>query len=104
MKPTSFTKWLFEKRDVDTLIIAFLISQSCSQFISDISIAFIDPIIEGIIPFSNTDDQVQVLNIYDYIIIKFKLQYALSGFIKLLFNFILAYIIVIYIYRILDVN
>lgn len=103
MSSPSFTKWLFEKRDVDTLIIAFLISQSCNQFISDFSTAIIDPIIEGILPQTN-DKFVQRLNIYDYIIIDFKLQYALSGFIKLMFNFILAYIIVMYIYKILNVN
>jgi large-conductance mechanosensitive channel len=103
MSSPSFTKWLFEKRDVDTLIIAFLISQSCNQFISDFSTAIIDPIIKGILPQTN-DKFVQRLNIYDYIIIDFKLQYALSGFIKLMFNFILAYIIVMYIYKILNVN
>jgi|TARA_Y100000389_G_scaffold196373_1_gene229216 large-conductance mechanosensitive channel len=103
MKKTSFTKWLFEKRDVDTLIIAFIISQSCSQFISDLSVSIINPIIEGLLP-QTDDDQVQVLNIYNYIIIRFKLQYAISGFIKLLFNFFLAYIIVMYVYKILNLN
>ena len=103
MKSASFTKWLFEKRDVDTLIIAFLISQSCSQFIGDITTAIINPIVEGILP-KTSSDQVQTLNIYDYIIIHFKLQYAISGFIKLIFNFILAYVIVMYVYRLLNLN
>lgn len=103
MKKPSFTKWLFEKRDVDTLIIAFIISQSCSQFISDLSVSIINPIIEGLLPKSN-DEQVQVLNIYDYIIIHFKLQYAISGFIKLVFNFFLAYVIVMYVYKLLNLN
>ena len=103
MKSQSFTKWLFEKRDVDPLIIAFLISQSCSQFIGDITTAIINPIIEGLLPQTNSD-QVQTLNLYNYIVIHFKLQYAISGFIKLLFNFVLAYISVMYVYRILNVN
>lgn len=103
MKIKSFSHWLFEKRDVDSLIIAFIISTACSNFISDITVAVINPVIEGILP--KTDKNlVQTLNIYDYIVIRFKLQFLMSGFIKLVINFVLAYIIVMHIYRILRVN
>lgn len=100
MKKVSFLKWLFEKRDVDGLIIAFLISAAVNSFIRDFTSAIVDPIINGILPSNNDDkDSEQVLNINDYIVIRFKMQYLLSGTIRLLISFLLAYLIVKYIYQ-----
>lgn len=97
-KNYNFMKWLFQKRDVDGLIIAFLISAAVNAFIKDFTIAVVDPIIESILPKSN-DNTEQVININNYIIVKFKLQYLLSGLVRLLITFMLAYLIVKYLYQ-----
>lgn len=102
-KKINFVKWIFEKKDVDGLIVAFLISASCNAFIKDFTKALIDPIIEGILPKSNENTE-QVININDQFVFKFKLQYLLSGFIRLIITFYLAYIIVKYIYQLFSLN
>ena len=103
MKTVSFKKWLFEKKDVDTLIIALILSTASTNFIKDFSTGIINPIIESIIP-SKNKDMVQTLNIYDFIVINFKLQVVITGFINLCFNFLLAYLIVTYIFKLADIN
>lgn len=97
-KNDNFMKWLFQKRDVDGLIIAFLISAAVNAFIKDFTSAVVDPIIESILPKSN-DNTEQVININNYIIVRFKLQYLLSGMVRLLITFLLAYLIVKYLYQ-----
>lgn len=97
-KKIDFIKWMFEKRDVDGLIIAFLISAAVNAFIKDFTLAVVDPIINGILPRSEKDTE-QVININNYIIIKLKLQYLISGFVRLIITFLLAFIIVRYIYQ-----
>jgi large-conductance mechanosensitive channel len=100
MKKTSFFKWLFEKRDVDGLVIGFLISAAVNAFIKDFTLAVVDPIIYGMLPSSDkSEDTEQVLNINDYMVIRFKLQYLLSGTIRLLITLLLAYLIVKYLYQ-----
>lgn len=100
MKKSNFVKWLFEKRDVDGLIIAFLISASVNSFISSLTVSIVDPIIEGLLP--KTDDKTeQVLNINDYFVFKFKLQFLLSGIVRLLITLSLAFFTVKYIYKLL---
>lgn len=98
VKQLSFVKWMFEKRDIDGLIIAFLISAAVNAFIKDFTLAIVDPIITGILPKSNENTE-QVVNINNYIIIKFKLQYLISGIVRLSITFILAFLIVRYIYQ-----
>jgi large-conductance mechanosensitive channel len=97
-KNLSFIEWLFRKRDVDGLIIAFLISAAVNAFIQDFTYAIVDPIIESILPKSNVDSE-QIVNINNYFVIKFKLQYLLSGIVRLLITFCLAYLIVKYLYQ-----
>jgi large-conductance mechanosensitive channel len=97
-KNTNFIKWLFEKRDVDGLIIAFLISAAVNSFIKDFTIAIVDPIINGLLP-SNDNETKQVLNIRNYIVFEFKLQYLISGIIRLLITFLLAFMMVKYIFQ-----
>lgn len=102
-KKTDFIKWLFEKRDVDGLIIAFLISASVNSFISDLTVSVVDPIIEGILP--KTDDKTQqVLNINNIIVFKFKLQYLLSGLIRLFITLLFAFLMVKYIYTFMQLD
>lgn len=102
-KKINFMKWIFEKKDVDGLIVAFLISASCNAFIKDFTKALVDPLIEGILP-KTSENTEQILNINDKIIFKFKLQYLLSGFIRLIITFYLAYIIVKYLYQLFSLN
>ena len=102
-KKLSFLKWMFEKRDVDGLIIAFLISAAVNAFIKDFTLAVVDPIINSILPKSNENTE-QVININNYIIIKFKLQYLISGLVRLIITFILAFVIVRYIYQLFSLD
>ena len=102
-KKLSFLKWMFEKRDVDGLIIAFLISAAVNAFIKDFTLAIVDPIINGILPKSNENTE-QVVNINNYIIIKFRLQYLISGLVRLIITFILAFVIVRYIYQLFSLD
>jgi hypothetical protein len=97
MKKDSFLYWLFEKRDVDGLIIAILVSNAIAMFTKDLSTAIIEPVIAGFLP-TNEDDE-QVLNIYNKIIIKFKLQFIISGLTKVAVNLYFAYLIVSYVYK-----
>lgn len=99
----NFKKWLFEKRDIDGLIIAFIVSNAISGFIKDFTIGIIDPILVGILP-SNTDTDTQTLNINDTLIIKFKFQLILSGILKVFINLLIAYIIVMYVFDFFGVN
>lgn len=102
MKNISFKQWLFEKKDVDSLIIALILSNASTNFIKDISDGIINPIIEGIIP--STNESVQTIKIYDYIKFNFKLQIVITGIIKLVFNFTLAYFIVTYLFRFANIT
>lgn len=102
MKNISFKQWLFEKKDVDSLIIALILSNASTNFIKDISDGIINPIIEGIIP--STNESVQTIKIYDYLKFDFKLQIVITGIIKLVFNFTLAYLIVTYLFRFANIT
>ena len=97
-----FTKWMFEKRDIDGLIIAFMISNALNQFISDFTNGLINPIITAVLP-TNKDNN-QILNINDKLIFKFKLQLIVTGLIKLFINMIIVYLIVTYIYKYLNIK
>ena len=57
-----FKKWLFEKRDIDGLIIAFIVSNAISGFIRDFTDGVVNPILIGILP-SNSETDTQTLNI-----------------------------------------
>ncbi|QOI90168.1 hypothetical protein QKU58_gp163 [Pyramimonas orientalis virus] len=102
-KKANFVKWLFEKRDVDGLIIAFLISAAVNAFIRDFTVAIVDPVIDGLLPKSN-EETTQTVNINNYIIFKFKLQYLISGLVRLLITFLLAFLIVRYIFQIFSLQ
>jgi large-conductance mechanosensitive channel len=92
----SFLYFLLEKKDVDGLIIALMISNAIGVFIDDLTTGIIEPIITGVLP-SNTDDE-QILRVSS-IEFKFKFQYILSGLLKLFINVWLVYILVKILYR-----
>lgn len=91
-----FMSWLFDKRDVDGLIIALLLTNALTEFTESFGSALIEPIAAAILP--TNEDDVQSLKIGNREI-KFKLQNLLSGFIKVAINVTVAYIIVIYVYK-----
>ena len=97
-----FLKWMFEKRDIDGLIIAFLISNALNQFISDFTNGLINPLITAILP-TNKDDH-QIVNINNKLIFKFKLQLIISGLIKLLINMLIVYSIVRYVFKYFNIK
>lgn len=98
-----FKKWLFEKRDIDGLIIAFIVSNAISGFIRDFTDGVVNPILIGILP-SNSETDTQTLNINNTLIIKFRLQLLLSGILKVLINLLIAYVIVMYVFNFFGVN
>ena len=92
----SFLYWLLEKRDIDGLVIAILVSNAIGMFIKDFSTGLIEPLIAGFLP-TNKDNE-QVLHIYT-LEFKFKLQYIVSGFLKASINLWIAYLIVTFVYK-----
>jgi large-conductance mechanosensitive channel len=96
-KSKGFFHWFFEKKDIDTLIVAFMVSAAVGSFIKDLSNAIINPIMTAILPTNNEDEQ--IININNKIIFKFKLQLLLSGLIKLLTTLYIAYLIVKHIFQ-----
>jgi large-conductance mechanosensitive channel len=97
----NFVSWLFEQKDVDGLIIALLISDAVRNFIDNLSISIIQPILESILPTNDNSEQVLKIKTFE---IKFKFQYLIAGFLNLIFIFFLSYLIVKYLYGILSLN
>ena len=92
----SFLYWLLEKRDIDGLIIAILVSNAIGMFTKDISAGLIEPLIAGFLPTNKDDEQVLRLGSLEF---KFKLQYIVSGFLKASINLWIAYLIVTFVYK-----
>jgi hypothetical protein len=92
----SFLYWLLEKRDIDGLIIAILVSNAIGMFTRDISSGFIEPLIAGFLPTNKDDEQVLRVGSLEF---KFKLQYIVSGFLKASINLWIAYLIVTIVYK-----
>jgi large-conductance mechanosensitive channel len=92
----SFLYWLLEKRDIDGLVIAILVSNAIGMFTKDISTGFIEPLIAGFLP-TNKDDE-QVLKVWS-LEFRFKLQYIVAGFLKASVNLWIAYLIVTFVYK-----
>ena len=78
------------------LIIAILVSNAIGMFTRDISTAVIEPLIAGILPTNEKDEQ--LLEIYT-LKFKFKLQYLVSGLLKATINLWFAYLIVSLVYK-----
>tara|TARA_R110000803_G_scaffold76251_3_gene140835 strand:- start:352 stop:642 length:291 start_codon:yes stop_codon:yes gene_type:complete len=83
----SFVDWFFKKKDIDSTLIALLISIAVSNFIDEFSKGFIDPVINGLI---KTDDKKQTLKILDRTF-EFELQRILVGLVKGIFVLVLVY-------------
>ena len=104
IKGTSFFDWAFKNRDADGLIITFLFIDAISNFIQSIIIGIINPIIESILPKDYHDNVEQVLNIFNIIKIRFQLQYILSGFVRMILTFLIAYLMLKYLYSALSLD
>ena len=83
----SFVDWFFKKKDIDSTLIALLISIAISNFIDELSKGFIDPFINGLI---KTDDKKQTVKVFNRTF-EFELQKILVGLIKALFVLLLVY-------------
>lgn len=92
----SFVDWMFNKADIDGLIIALIISNSVENFTKDFAKAIIEPTVDAFFPMD--ENRSQNINLGDRMI-KLKLQYILSSFVKVFFNILLAYFIVKVIYK-----
>jgi large-conductance mechanosensitive channel len=91
-----FLKWLLEKRDVDGLVIALLITNALTEFTEAFGSALLEPIAAAVLPTNEDDEQILKVGNRE---IKFKLQHLLSGFIKVSINIAAAYFIVVYVYK-----
>ena len=83
----NFVDWFFKKKDIDSTLIALLISIAVSNFIDELSKGFVDPFINGLI---KTDDKKQTVKIFDRTF-EFELQRILMGLVKGLFVLVLVY-------------
>ena len=83
----SFVDWFFKKKDIDSTLIALLISIAVSNFIDELSKGFIDPVITGLI---KTGDKKQTVKFFDRTF-EFELQRILMGLVKGLFVLVLVY-------------
>lgn len=99
----NFMDWMFKHRDIDGLIIAFLVSGAVATFINDITIGVMDPIITSLLP-KNYEEVYQTLNILDIIVIRFQLQYILSGIMRMLLTLGVAFLFVQYLYKVLQLQ
>ena len=77
----NFVDWFFKKKDIDSTLIALLISIAVSNFIDELSKGFVDPFINGLI---KTDDKKQTVKVFNRTF-EFELQRIFSGLIKGLF-------------------
>ena len=83
----NFVDWFFKKKDIDSTLIALLISIAVSNFIDELSKGFIDPFINGLI---KTDDKTQSVTVFGRTF-DFKMQLILIGLIKGLFVLVIVY-------------
>lgn len=82
-----FAEWFFKKKDIDSTLIALLISIAISNFIDELSKGFIDPFISGLI---KTTDKTQTVTLFGRTF-DFKMQLILVGLIKALFVLMFVY-------------
>ena len=90
-----FTQWLFEKRDIDGMVIGMIISRPIGDLMRNISDGFIIPIINGIAQIDKNKKYVVKIGKHN---IEFKLNEILYSFIVAFLNILLAYVLVKYIY------
>ena len=96
----NFMDWMFKHRDIDGLIIAFLVSGAVATFINDLTIAVMDPVINSILP-DNYEEVYQTLNVFNIVVIRFQLQYILSGILRMFLTLGVAFLFVQYLYKLL---
>lgn len=83
----SFVDWFFKKKDIDSTLIALLISIAVSNFVDELSKGFIDPFINGLV---TTGDKTQSITVFGKTF-DFKMQLILVGLVKGLFVLVLVY-------------
>lgn len=84
-----FANWIFKKNDIDSTLIALLISIAVSNFIDELSKGFIDPFINGLI---KTNDKTQTVTVFGRTF-DFKMQLIVVGLVKALSILIMVYYI-----------
>ena len=83
-----FTKWMFEKRDIDGLVVALLISSSLSKVVN----SFVDGLVEPIMNAFIEIDQEHTHDVYiTNKLSKFKLNLFINNCIKFFVNCFIAY-------------
>ena len=100
---TNFLKWAFVNKDADGLIVSFLIADSIRFFINNLVVAVINPIIDSFFPKDYHEKAEQVLNVFNIIKIRFQLQYILYGIVRMLITLFIAYFLLKYVFKALNV-
>ena len=103
-KDLNFITWAFTKRDADGLIIAYLLFEAVSGFIRNIIKDVINPVIEGIMPQKYMEENEQIWNGFGIVKFRFQLQYLISGFIQMMLILLIAYLLLMYLYRALELD
>ena len=83
----NFSNWFFSQKDIDSTLIALLISIAVSDFINEFTKGFIDPLVNG---FIKTDDKSHSITAFGRTF-DFKLHLILVGLIKGIFILLLVY-------------
>lgn len=100
---TNFLNWAFVNKDADGLIVSFLIADSIRFFINGMIVAIINPIIDSFFSKDEHEKSEQVLNIFNIIKIRFQLQYILYGVVRMLMTLFIAYLLLKYVFKALNV-
>jgi hypothetical protein len=106
-KPFHFVDWMFKKRDIDGLVIAFLVSGAVAAFINDLTKAVMEPIVRSLMANLVAEDYnniYQTLNIYNIIVIRFQLQFIITGILRMSLTLGIAYVFVMYVYKLLSLQ
>lgn len=104
LQDSNFISWAFVKRDIDGLIIAYLLYEAISGFIRSIVKAVVQPVVDSMIPQSDMEENEQVLNVFGLTKIRFKLQYLIYGFIQMMLTVFIAYVLIMWVYKALKLE
>jgi len=88
MKTNTFLYWLFEKRDIDGLVIAIILANAIEMFTKDVSNAILEPIIVAFLPTHSKQEQTLQIGSMEF---KFKIQLLIAGLVRLVINCWIAY-------------
>lgn len=85
---SSMLKWIFHNKDIDVMIITFLISISVGKLVNSFMTALVEPIFESIFK-NNTSQVLKIKSVKIY----FKIQLLIMGIFEFFTILLIAFII-----------